>query len=461
MLSIFIKEQYPYSREDLLSKFAKNDSISCIKKLKEYGILKTIKKQDFEDFSNLNDEDYIVIDEEDKETKRFYLFNFVGIIIVNGILLKCYPKYISKNDEPINELKLILKVLEKYNTKEQIIKMHINCNSNSSKFNRLAAIIGLLNDYYNNGLYSNTEDIIETNGNGEIHWDKTINETFALLQNRQPCYIDLKTKKRREDDQYYIKRLHECILTNCCNELNKASLSELLNIENLCLSEDKLEDFGDKEYILNQLQKEMNIQFNTRKQAVLQMLYLFVENQGSLLEKSCFTLYGTNSYHMVWEAVCAKILNNQFNKELKDEIAKNTAPIWVDKDNGCHLGHSLVPDIVSIFDSQFIIFDAKYYNLMLEKNKLMKNNPGVGDVMKQYLYQLAFNEYVQKHSYKSVKNCFLMPTDKNAIEKYGYVSMNMLQNLGLETIQIRLLPANQVYNMYLRNQKLDISCLNL
>ena len=37
----------------------------------------------------------------------------------------------------------------------------------------------LLQDYYENGIYTNDINIIETNGNGEILWDKTINETLT------------------------------------------------------------------------------------------------------------------------------------------------------------------------------------------------------------------------------------------------------------------------------------------
>lgn len=51
-------------------------------------------------------------------------------------------------------------------------------------------------------------------------------------------------------------------------------------------------------------------------------------------------------------------------------------------------GRYLIPDLISIpcIDGQdwFIIFDAKYYNLQLEKGKSLRGNPGVGDVTKQY-----------------------------------------------------------------------------
>ena len=64
-----------------------------------------------------------------------------------------------------------------------------------------------------NDVYTNTEDIIECNGSGEILWDKTINETFTLLSENRPYYTELQTRKRVTNDFDYFKRLHECLVT--------------------------------------------------------------------------------------------------------------------------------------------------------------------------------------------------------------------------------------------------------
>ena len=54
-----------------------------------------------------------------------------------------------------------------------------------------------------------------------------------------------------------------------------------------------------------------------------------------------------------------------------------------------------------------------------------------------------------------------MPTsDSDVIEK-GHVSLRMLKQLDLQDIQIRLLPADMIYQFYLNNGKLDIHALNL
>ena len=57
--------------------------------------------------------------------------------------------------------------------------------------------------------------------------------------------------------------------------------------------------------------------------------------------------------------------------------------------------------------------------------------------------------------------CFLMPTEKNEIIKKGTARMPMLEALGLENIQIRLIPANMLYERYLAKRKIDIGLLEL
>ena len=287
-----------------------------IRKLKEFGVLKAVKASDGQrDMSDLAEEDVEVADTTVEENEYFYVFSFVGVVIVAGCVLKCYPKYLSYADKPKEELRQVLKVLEKYNSKEQIIRMS-NDSSNGSTFNLLPVLLFLLHDYYENGIYSNTEDIIESNGDGEILWDKTINETFTLLSNNRPYYVDLQTKKRVSNEYDFFKRLHECILTTASKELNKADLLDLFEITGVDLTDAELDDFGEKDYVLYRVENELNTQFNTRKQLVLKTIYTYMDRGGSLYDAECMSLFGTNSFNLVWEDVCADILNDQLDVRL-------------------------------------------------------------------------------------------------------------------------------------------------
>lgn len=481
MISEFVREQKRYAQKELCQILKCNEEqvIPLIRKLKEFGILKAVKKSDAQkNMDDLLEEDIEVADVEAGENEFLYVFTFVGVIVVAGRVLKCYPKYLLNEKEPTEELRKVIKVLEKYNSKEQIVHM-FNDSSESSSFNLLAVLLFLLQDYFENGVYTNTEEIIECNGSGEILWDKTINETFTLLSENRPYYIELQTRKRVNNDFDYFKRLHECILTMVSKELQDADLLDLFEMIEVDLTDEELGDFGDKEYILYRIENEINTQFNTRKQLVLKTIYVYIDRKGSLHDRDGLSLFGTNSFNLVWEGICADIMDNQLDTPLgvlhlptplkpeynrrKKLIELIEKPLWTV--TGKTSKDTLIPDLVTIAkinqEWQFIIFDAKYYNAKLEPEEVPKGQPGIESVTKQYLYQLAYQKFITDHGFAAVKNCFLMPTESKLIEDRGEVSLEMLHALGLQNIKVRFLPADMVYEHYLAGKKMDIAALRL
>lgn len=481
MISKFVREQRRYTQQELcdILECSELDVVSYIRKLKEYGVLKAVRASNLQkDLSELQEEDIEVADVEVGENEYLYVFTFVGVIVVSGRALKCYPKYLLHAENPTVELQQVLKVVERYNSKEQIVRM-FNESSESQTFNLLAVLLFLLQDYYEKDVYTNTEDVIESNGLGEIIWERTINETFTLISSNRPYYTDLQTKRRINDEYDYFKRLHECILTRASKELQDADLLDLFEITGVDLTDEELEDFGDKEYILYRIENELNTQFNTRKQLVLKTIYAYIDRSGNLTDTDCFSIFGTTSFNLVWENVCADIMDNQLNrplgalklplslrpgydrnKKLKDLIEK---PLWTA--SGKEAKDTLVPDLVTISETdhgyEFIIFDAKYYNARLEVNVQPNGQPGIESITKQYLYQLAYQKFIIEHGFSSVRNCFLMPTEQNHVIDKGEVSMRMLEDLGLQNIKVKLLPATLAYEYYLSGKKMNINDLKL
>ena len=74
------------------------------------------------------------------------------------------------------------------------------------------------------------------------------------------------------------------------------------------------------------------------------------------------------------------------------------------------------------------------------------------DITKQYLYQLCLDDFRRKHGYNYVKNALLFPTYEQKIVNKGYVALEIFFNLGLEKIQIILLPAKELNDLYLTNR---------
>lgn len=486
IVSSYVREQERYTKNDLkdIFSFDDNEVERFIKNLKAFGVLKSVKNSnDQMEMSELTDEDIEITDDTAESGDCLYVFTYVGIITCGSRIIKVYPKYLLTEQDHLESMKQVLKVLERYSRSEEQIINVFNGDGDNRSFNMLAVILYLLNDYYEYGIYTNSEDIIEVNGDGDILWGKTIDESFALLQDNKPYYMELYTGRTVDDDMDYFKRLHECILTDCSEQLHTAQLDILFDIDQIILSEEKLDDFGDTDYILERIQKELNIQFNTRRQILLKTLYAYVAQNRRLLENNDgISMFGTTAYHAVWENVCAEVFDNKLKtflgklnmsvplskeytpSDMLIEIIEK--PVWKGPDTEeKKASDTLIPDLISISkignEDYFLIFDAKYYNLRLEKGKTLGGNPGVGDVTKQYLYQLAYKKFIKAHNIAVVKNCFLMPTEKNEIIDKGTAKMEMLEALGLENIQIRLMPAAMMYEYYLTQRKIDVVLLNL
>ncbi len=447
VVSRYVREQKRYTKNDLKSKFSfDEDGVEkFIKNLKAYGVLKSVKNTDDQlEMSDLVDDDVEITDETAESGDCLYVFTYVGVITCGSRVIKVYPKYLlsKKDDNVLEEMKQVVKVLERYSRSEEQIINVFNGDGENRSFNILAVILFLINDYYEFGIYTNCEDIIEVNGEGEILWGKTIDVSFAMIEDNRPYYMELYTEKSVEDDMDYFKRLHECVLTECSRQLRDAQLDVLFDMDAIELSEETLADFGDKEYVLERIIKELNLQFNTHRQILLKTLYAYVSQDRKMLdENDGISMFGTTAYHAVWEKVCAEVFDNKLNTTLAqlkmivplaDKYNSKTAkrqklidiiekPIWQGEDTEAKAADTLIPDLISIpsVDGKdwFIIFDAKYYNLQLEKGKSLRGNPGVGDVTKQYLYQLAYKDFINAHGIAEVRNCFLMPTEKKDIVK--------------------------------------------
>ncbi|HEM5235932.1 TPA: LlaJI family restriction endonuclease, partial [Streptococcus suis] len=299
-------------------------------------------------------------------------------------------------------------------------------------------------------------------GEGEILWDKTVNECFAYFSNDRPIYLDYFNRRSIVDDENFLKRLHEVVLTTISNELEDNGMLELLDLTSVNFTDDVLSDLGDLDYLLYRIESELNREFNTRKQSLLKALYVYVSQNYDFDKDKYASIFGTNSFHVIWEKVCSMVLNdklevtigelkltptgeNSTSTLLKDMIDK---PIWSNKDRRISASKTLVPDTITVFKNKLLILDGKYYNLRFDP---LSGNPGVGDVTKQFLYALAYKEFAEKNNLV-IENYFLMPTEMETDLGFAYVEMNLLDNLGLSPVKVAKLTASKMYQKYLDHE---------
>ena len=150
-------------------------------------------------------------------------------------------------------------------------------------------------------------------------------------------------------------------------------------------------------------------------------MYAYIAQKASFNNIDSFSIYGTNSFNLVWEKACAQNFGNVLNSKLSelplgvcDDYQENKdctlidiidRPVWHKTSDDICDGKSdtLRPDLISIYECGdsgeycFGIYDAKYYNINFHKNASeyrVIGQPGVADVTKQYLYQLAYDDFI-------------------------------------------------------------------
>lgn len=444
---VFIKEEYEYSSNELKNKF-NCDSKNIDRILKELS------------FSNIIS----------KTNKGAYKITYVGVVIIDNIVIYCYPKYLHnydlKNQDDFNELnnhfKEVIKVIKKYGLKNrQTVESDLFYNDSD---NFLPLILYFVDDYYEKGLYENTQRITEINGSGEILWDTTINNTFPMIKNNRPYYLELHTKKRITDLNNYFRKLHQIILDEVFDILADTQLDELFGIPRIPhLSNIKREDFDDVENIIRKLDKELNIQFNTRKIKLLKAIKKYLEKESSSGLFDNINLYGVRKYEYVWEDVCKTVFDDMLNEtmtnlpiELNPKFYKYRNnklseliehPIWYIEGEK-NKKDTYIIDLITIYEDNFLIFDAKYYDVEISKKEI-NGQPGIESITKQYMYQLTYKDFYKAHEL-NVFNSFLFPIDgENSIK--GYAILEMLNKFELEPIKAIFVSAKEIYECYLKN----------
>lgn len=392
------------------------------------------------------------IKEQDSQNRGF---KYVGLMEYpaedRNYMLYFFPKYYDMNTVtgkaildnkslPYKHFCNILKTINKYrqdewkqrSIQENTLETNIEEDYETVKHGKLALAITLIGDYLENGIYSNMKSYRTQCGNGAIDWQYTIDSVMPVIHDNTPYYFEYWTNNRIANTETLITRLHEAIIKDCADVLLKYGIADLLD---LCVPiipcESELNYFGNELNLLMLIEKEMSVQFITQKQHLLKLMYLYVKSDAMISVSQGITMFGTKSFHMVWEKVCGKVFGNQldedipsefipddFNKELKWSQVESRS-IWYIGDNNSgnadddekeKNASKLKLDFIALKNDILYILDAKYYIPVFPDNneENIKGCPGVGDVNKQHLYQLTYHPLIKKNNWKVV-NAFLMP----------------------------------------------------
>lgn len=416
----------------------------------------------------LDDGKFDLLPEELKKLKKFLYdffgkkekdstdpgFKYVGLLEYTAdkqnYMLYFLPKYydmaqvksakeiLDKTAPVYKHFSLVLKTINKYRLekshsaiKENRLQTQLEQETETADRNsKLAVAVTLIEDYLANGVYTNMKDRRSLCGNGEIDWQHTINTINPVIRDEAPYYFDYWTADRIVNTETLIARLHEAIIKDCSISLAQWGLDELLELETPMPYEGELSDFGDKDGIVAIINQELSVQFITQKQNLLKLMRTYIELENTSITEGV-SMFGTGSFHAVWEKVCGTVFGNQLYesidqrllpKELKEKHIEKWSDIearakWCIDDAETDDAESpdekdaskLRPDFVALNGEKTILYilDAKYY-VPAFSDSSVNGCPGVGDVNKQHLYQLTYHPLIKENNWQVV-NAFLMP----------------------------------------------------
>ena len=477
MRQAYVRELKPYSVASLTGEFGMEpgQTLHMIEELMARGIVryrtdKTTKDAD-------------TADEDGAKDDERYQFNFVGMVIVADIVIIAYPKYFSEGEPSRNELRQIMHLLKRDAWRASLDTLSDEGEQTDDK---LPVMLTLLELYAEYGVYSNYVEGCELNGAGSIDWNRTIGKHLPILADGRPVYVEYESRKTSRDESDFITRLHRAVLTECSKQLSDAHVNDLLSLDEVELSDDGVDEFGDTEALKWRLEHERGTQFVDWKIAVLNLLWRYLLNRENAVERDEIRALGTTSFFHLWEEACKMAFGDALNRKL----SKLDFPLkgeWVERKRDTLLGiiespkwerrrgndyvecdpvATLIPDTISFAVDEggrraFCIYDAKYY--IPNVGGKMKGQPGLESVAKQFLYQSAYKDFVLDHGFDYVVNTFLVPTTSDKLRELARVSFpKVMGEVGppfSNYIHMWAVPASEVFDAYLQGARIDTEAM--
>lgn len=468
MKSFYFRELKRYRTDYLAGLFGKTGE-ATVKKLLAANILRQVKNGD----GDAEKSEMLAIA---PAAEPMAVFNFCGLVLIDDILIRCYPKYIRKGDGK-KEFPLILRALKRY---EKHRRQQINFSARGfGGSNRLELMLAILDDYSRHGLYVKKELRFELNGEGETDWQRTLeryNPVFLKNAGGAALYMERDTVRLQSDEENFFRQLHMAVLNECSDTVKKLELDSLFPVR-VHFQAGGIRQLGGREYILRRLQNEYRTQYAERRKEILKLLIMYLDKKAAG-GKGAMLFYGTNAMNLVWEKALAETLVNvlpekvkniagldpvkrqQYGKKNNRLIDLIEKPCWQMADSGKEfLTDTLKPDTIAITDGQFIIYYAKYYVPKVASSAITRQ-PGLESVTKQFLYQMAYADFLAYFDIKKVRNVFLIPKESTAegiSKKLAKVKFNLLGKYTGNDIDVIELDAAKVWQAYAEGKSLLFS----
>lgn len=366
------------------------------------------------------------------------VMRFVGIILHGGRTIISLPKVrVSESEQQVHRHAFrAMRHYANWRPNHHEPSPHLNDRPEKGPVSMLAAADWLIRDFQSHGLLRRLDTAHEISGAGITNWRKTVEAVHPVISRGRPVYLDTITRRSEHDNRNFGTRLHRYLLERLSLEYGS-----LLDVQPIVLDHEPVEMFDalpSVEECTIRIMEEQRTTFSQRGLDVLAMMLatvsaLEIENSRDL------HLYGSTSFHNVWEAACGHVFGNARD----DWTGSLPKPVWTSASGSTQTAATFIPDLVTdLAPGELLIGDAKYFRLTMPPS--LHGQPGVNDIGKQIWYKQGLSNQAAKRGYSSIQNAFLFPTNDPEVGNLGWVEMPVGQE-AVDAIAIPFLPALAVY----------------
>ncbi|MBI6076698.1 LlaJI family restriction endonuclease [Clostridium perfringens] len=412
----------------------------------------TIEKLDISQafFSNIQKNGYKLI-ERNSSRNDLFKFTYVGVLTFKEEILIVLPKYYDEKYyynglECIKNIIGVLKKIPRRIVEKYKDSLFISKDIDSKYVPEISIADYLIKDFVKNGNYIKETEELKLNSNGRIDWKRTISDTNPILSNRYPIYLDKYTIKKKDSINNDIYRVHEVVVNYLIKKYGELLGYKIRSSYNRKMQNELEKYIKNSKAVISIIIDELENVYNDRDINLLRSLKSFF-SKSNKSSKDGISMYGTNSFNLVWEYMCSYVLENEY-EDFKECIP---TPMWKANETENEVTNSrntLEPDVIKTYNRHLLLVDAKYYSIILN-NKKVVGNPGSYDVVKQYIYEIAIN---RKYTNYIVKNIFIYPKDMNDnLNVFGEVRLDIFDLKPIKNIYIS---PRYLINLVLKNERL-------
>ncbi|KYG27720.1 LlaJI family restriction endonuclease [Alkalihalobacillus trypoxylicola] len=379
-------------------------------------------------------------------------FRVVGFIVFKDEFIIVFPKgyLLPKNDDECRgHIVTLLHVLMKYRKEATLdtLEMQLLGGTTGEQRESLVTAFDLIEDFNQNGLIQKELKLKSIHFNGHVDWPSTIVKKQPIVSDNTVVYVDTISNRKTIDKQHMLMMLHDY----CINR----SFERYGWLFDYSIEKRVIELPCDINYALNFLEMEMRDTFVEREVKLIYLMINFLRGIKAEQVENKLDVLVTPYFYNVWEAICSKLFNNEY-QSLRKLIPKIN---WeIDSDA---IVQSQRPDIMYIENDALYILDAKYYDIN-------KNLPGWHDIVKQMFYAFTIFKNIKSSKLKfsnvrlkkrllqitKVENMFIFPSGEKEIMKY-VGKVNIENNSDFE--DIKAIKINTFFSMrcYIGKEKFD------